>query len=367
MKNKLISDTTQKWTDERVGTEQQSCYIRKTWMLSAKSILKLPKIMTCIRFFDERESQELYKLIKKRNVFARHSWENNFYLQRIEDLANTTVIEIFRPGNPRDMNYEAQKIADLIEKLAILSSTLIMSRKMIQRKLAISSHRRSVFDITIGPKFWSLKSKSMPEQDVQGITIDERFCSRFESCGFPQLAFICLTCNDIADHVMSAINWLFESRQEPILSASIVKTSIALESLLISNESEPLAKSLSERTAFILSSDPDIRNKVSQIVKTFYDARSGVVHGSRKKLKKLTPGLVEGMDRLIVLLCLIIASNSNKWNSIESLIKWFEGQRWGAPASDIHIPFSNTYLLNAINLCNKEVAIDMNKSSNSST
>jgi len=50
---------------------------------------------------------------------------------------------------------------------------------------------------------------------------------------------------------------------------------------------------------------------------------------------------------------------------MDSLIKWFEGQRWGPPASDIHIPFSNSYLLNAINLCNKEVAKDINQSSNS--
>lgn len=133
----IISDTIRKWTDARISTERQSCYIRKAWMLSAKSILKLPKMMTCIRFFDEMESQELYKLIKKRNVFARHSWENDFYLQRVEDLANTTVIEIFRPGNIDDMIDEAQKIADLIEKLAVLSSSLIMPRGRFQQKLAI--------------------------------------------------------------------------------------------------------------------------------------------------------------------------------------------------------------------------------------
>ncbi len=351
------------WVDVRVNTEQQSRYIRTTWMLSAKSILKLPSSMTRIRFFDKKESQELYKLVKKRNVFARYYLGENYYLQRVEALANTTVIEIVRPGDPDDMIDEAKKIADLMEKLAILSSTFIMLRGTLQWKLAISPYRRSVFDITIGPKFYCLRSKSRKEQDLQGITIDERFCKRFERLGFPQLALLCLSNNDIANHVMSAINWLFESRQEPVISASIVKTSIALESLLISNESEPLAKSLSERTAFLLSSNPDIRNKVSQVVKRFYTARSKVVHGSQKKAKKLTPSLIEGMDRLIVLLCLILASNSNKWNSMDSLIKWCEGQRWGTPASDIHIPFSNTYLLKAINLCYQEGDADMKETS----
>jgi hypothetical protein len=160
-------------------------------------------------------------------------------------------------------------MADLTEKLAILSSSLMMRREMFHRLLAISLHRRSVFDITIERAFYRIRSKSKPEPSIRGITIDEKFCRRFERCGFPYLSLLCTSDNDIANRVISTINWLFESRHEPVLSASIVKTSIALESLLISNESEPLAKSLSERTAFILSSDPDIRYKVSQVVKRF--------------------------------------------------------------------------------------------------
>lgn len=195
--NVLNSDTIRKWKDMRISTEQQSHYIRTTWMLSAESTLKLLDT-TCIRFFSEEEAQELAKIARKRK----------------------------------------------------------------------------------------------PEPDIRGITINEKFCRRFERCGFPSLALLCTSDNDIANRVMSTINWLFESRQEPVLSASIVKTSIALESLLISNESEPLAKSLSERAAFILSSDPDIRQKISKIVKIFYDTRSGVVHGSQKKAKSLLQALL---------------------------------------------------------------------------
>jgi|LGVD01.1.fsa_nt_gb hypothetical protein len=351
--DELYSDMVHTWKDLRINSANQSNYIRTTWMLSAKSMLMLPKLNICIRFFNKEEAQALFALVKKRNVFARHSWENNFYLQRVEDLADITIINIIRTGNPDDIIDEVQITADLIEKLVFLSSTLVMSKKEIQRLLAISPYRRTIFDLTIGPKCNYIKSKSRSEPVIKGIIIDEKFCRRFERCGFPHLALLCTSDYNITERIISTINWLFESRQEPQLSASIVKTSIALESLLISSESEPLAKSLSERAAFILSSEPDIRHKISKIVKKFYDARSGVVHGSRKKSKMLTPNLVEGMDRLVILLCLTIASNSDKWDSMDSLLNWCESQRWGTSVSEIIIPFPNIYLKNAIKLFSK--------------
>lgn len=338
-----------------ISTQGLSRYIQTTWRLSAKSTLKLPDMITSIRLFSEEEAHNLAELARKRNVFARHSRESGFYVQRIRALANRTVIEVFRPGDPDDMSAEAQKVADLTEKLALLSSTLAMPREKLQRLLAISSHRRSEFDITIGRGFYYLRSKSRPEPITQGITIDERFCRRFERCGFPQLALLCVSRRDVANRVVLALDWLFESRQEPVLPAALVKTSIALESLLIFSESEPLARSLSERAAFILSSDAHTRKEVSRIVKRFYGVRSGVVHGSRKKAKKLTPSLVEGIDRLTVLLCLIIASNSDKWDSTNSLRDWCEYERWGTPTSDVRIPFPDSYLRNAVTLCLKDV------------
>lgn len=157
--DKLNPDMVRKWKDTRFSIEQQSRYIQTTWMLSAKSELILPN-KTCIRFFSREEAQKLAKLVLKKNIIARTMQEDYFYLQRIKDLAGTTVIEIFRYGNPDDMIDYAQKMADLTEKLAILSSTLIMRRELVHRLLAISLHRRSVFDITIGPAFYWLRSKS---------------------------------------------------------------------------------------------------------------------------------------------------------------------------------------------------------------
>jgi hypothetical protein len=134
-----------------------------------------------------------------------------------------------------------------------------------------------------------------------------------------------------------------------------LQTSIALESLLILSESESLAQTLSERAAFILSPEPGRRQHISRILKRFYDARSGVVHGSQKKAKKLTPSLLETVDRLTILLRLVIAANAKVWPSSNALREWCETQRWGAPSNEIKIPFPDLYLRNALLSGQKEL------------
>ena len=207
----------------------------------------------------------------------------------------------------------------------------------------------------ISPGYRFLRSRARPAPVAQGVLIDERFCKRFSRCSFNTLPDYMQSRTDIAKRVSRSLDWLFDSRTEPRLEAAVVKTSIALESLLIFSESESLAQSLSERAAFVLSSNPDRRHLISRTLKRFYEARSGVVHGSQKKAKKLTPALLETVDRLAILLCLIIAANSRLWYSADALREWCEGQRWGDPSKEVQIPFPGSYLRNAIALSQDEL------------
>ncbi len=337
-----------------IGKPQPSHYIRTTWMLSAQTTLKFADF-SIIRFFSVNEADKLTELVRKRNIFARHSWENNFYLKQAQGLANHTIIEVFRPGDPKDISEEAEEVATILEQLTVLSSTLVLTRDELQRKLGISSKPRTERDFIIGPAFRFLRSRARPTPTVKGICIDERFSKRFSRCGFDELAGYCLSNSKFAPRVLSALNWLFESKIEPRQPASVVKTSIALESLLIFSESESLAQSLSERGAFILSSDPIRRQQISRILKRFYTARSGIVHGSHKK-RKLTPFFLEAVDRITILLCLVVAANSQLWTDIETLKNWCEIQRWGKPSIEIKIPFPDSFLRKAITLAEKGAA-----------
>lgn len=331
-----------------------SRFIRTTWMLSAKKTLHFSDASQ-IRYFSANEANELAEQVRKRNVFARHSWENHFYVQRSRELADHTVIEVFRPGDPRAIADQAEKVARSIERLTVLSSTLAVDRNQLQRRLGITEQSRTEINFIADHSFRFLRSRAKPEPSSQGIDIDNRFGNRFIKCGFDRLAEYIQTRSEIANRLTLSQEWLFDSRTEPRLSASVVKTAIALESLLIFSESESLAQTLSERAAFILSSSPARRQLISRIIKRFYDARSGVVHGSQKKAKKLTPLLVEIVDRLAIMLHLVLAANASMWPSTDSLREWCELERWGEPSTKVKIPFPDLYLRNTVQMSQQEL------------
>lgn len=335
------------------GQPIPSRYIRTSWMFSAQRILKYSGFSK-ICFFSNDEANELAETLRKRNVFARHSRENNFYVQRAKGLSNQTIIEVFLQGDPKSICDEAERIADVLERVTILSSTIALRKEGLLRKLGIGLKNRTEINLILSSDYRFLQSHTHPAPNVQGIVIDDNFCKRFTRCGFATLADYVFSNFELSNRVARSVQWLFDSRIEPRLPASIVKTSIALESLLIFSESESLAQALSERAAFILSSDPSRRKNISRILKRFYEVRSGVVHGNQKKAKKLTPSLLETVDRLTILLCLVIASNSKLWQKTEDLQEWCETQRWGEPSSEVNIPFSDVYLRNALITGSKE-------------
>lgn len=336
------------------GISGFSRFIQTTSILRAQVSLNFDEDCS-IRFLGSDEVSKLVEQVRKRNVFARHSRENNFYVQRAQSLAEHTVIEIFRPGDPKTIAEEAKRTADLIEKITVLSTTLVTPKIGLLRKIGIGSKPRIETNLIIGPKFQYLRSRSRPAPTAEGIIIDGRFRKRFLRSGLDRLLVFFQGNSEIVNRVLHSLEWLYDSRTEPQMAASIVKSSIALESLLVFSQSESLAQSLSERVSFILSQDPSIRKETSRIIKRFYDVRSGIVHGSRKKGKMPTPSFLDAIDRFILLLYLIIASNASRWTSTDSLREWCESQRWGYPATDIVIPFPKFYLKNAVEMALKTI------------
>jgi hypothetical protein len=327
----------------------QCVYIRTSWLLHAEATLVLPG-SSRIRFFDEVEAAKFAETMRRRNVVARIGGTNNHYRRQASELSNRTIIEVLRVGNPVELYEQGESVARLIEKLTILSTTLFLQRKDLLRKLGLSENIMPEVNFTVTRQFGFIRSQSHRVPTVTGIVIDEKFCKRFLKCGFNGLFEYCLVLSDLAKRVKTSSEWLFESRRETRITAAVVKTAIALESLLIFSESESLARTLSERAAFILSPSPEARHEISRVIGQFYDVRSGVVHGSQKKAKKLTSGLIECVDRLILLLHLVISANPHLWPDVDALRVWCETQRWGRPSSDVIYPFSRTYLSNALAL-----------------
>jgi hypothetical protein len=331
------------------GSSTESHYIRTTSQLRAEVPLKFPD-SSQLRFFSEIEATKLAETLRRRNVFARHSGENDFYVKQVAQLSNRTIIELYRFGEPDETYQQASEVAELIELLAVLSSVLVLKKDAFLRQLGINSNVRPEVDLIAASDMKFIRSRSQRRSKSEGILVNKQFHNRFTKSGFVELYQYCQTQSDLARRVQTSADWLLESRREPRLNASVVKTAIALESLLIFAESESLARSLSERAAFILTPIPAMRHSIARIISRFYDARSGVVHGSKKKAKRLSASLVESVDRISLLLYLVISTNQKLWPNVDTLRAWCEEQRWGAPSSNVIVPFSRSYLKNAIAL-----------------
>jgi len=287
---------------------------------------------------------------RRRNVFSRHSWENSFYIQRISQLAGATVIEVLAPGPLDTIISGAREKAALAERVAFISSALSTKRTRTQQILAITPRRRFTFDLAISANFRYLRSSSRRQPAARGIPVDATFVKRFSRCGFPALLGLASGRSETAVRVKQAIGWLSESRQEPDLRSALVKTSIALENLLVRGDSEGLRGPLSERTAFLLAGDAATRRRLARAVARFYNARSEVVHGRQRKTAMISSSMLEGVDRLVLLLILTMGNNPTLWTSFEDVLSWIDDQKWGATVQRIRRPFPGSHLTRALQL-----------------
>jgi hypothetical protein len=303
-----------------------------------------------IRRISADESRALAEQTRKRNVFARHSWENSFYLKRIGQLEEATVVEVFHSGALDQVLPTARTLATVVEKVAFISSTLGLKRERTHQLVALSRHRRYGFDLAISPGFRYCHSSERQEAAPRGIPVDDTFVRRFNRCGFPALVAASASSGDVGKRLEQGVNWLFESRQETSVHAAVVKTAIALESLLIASDTENFRGPLAERAAFILADDPARRRRIAKSIKGFYDLRSSIVHGGRRRLPSDPADLLEGVDRIVVLLLLTVASNVGAWTSFDLVVEAVEDRKWGGGSTNLSRPFPASHLSRTLHL-----------------
>lgn len=308
---------------------------------------------TRIRHYGSDQAAVLYELLRKRNVFARLRHDRDSYSQRAAAFADKAVIEVVRNGSPDHVRTEVTLASDIAEQVTVLAASLVVPRQKMLNQLGIGGRPSETVELLRGPGLAVLRTKTSPIPAGGGVHVDAALAKRVKATGLGHLYTACCCVGDLSKRLATALGWLFESRCEPRLSAAIVKTAIAMESLLILTESESLARSLSERMAFLLSEDATERRRVATVVKRSYDARSRVVHGSRKKRAMAAPELLEGVDRLLALALGVVASGASGWATSADLSEWCEAERWGAPQSIVR-PFQKKYVRAALALCERK-------------
>ena len=179
--------------------------MRFSWMLNALERLEISQDIS-VRKLSAIEINKLVSQTRSRNIFARHSWENNFYIQRLESLSEQTIIEIFLSGDPNSIASKAEQISRILESCILLSSVFTIKRHQLQIKLGLFSKKKLDFDFIIGPKMQYLKSRSRIKTKAPGITIDQRFINRFFGSGFNALFNFLNEDHEIASRVKRSIN-----------------------------------------------------------------------------------------------------------------------------------------------------------------
>ena len=324
-------------------------YMRTTSLFHAVVPVLFPD-GTRIRYISQADCDSLCEILRNRNPFSRHRADRDFYYKRAAAFANTTVIEVARPGLPDDVRAVVAEASDVAEQVSLIAASLVLKKPQLLGCLGIGARPATQVELLRGPRLEALRAKTTPTPPGGGYRTDSAMARRVHATGLALVYSACGKFGETRDRLRLALGWLFESRCEPRFEAAVVKTAIALESLLILSESESLSRALSERMAFLLSDIPIERKRISALIKNFYDARSGIVHGGKKKIKAYKKlHMLDAVDRLVALALSVVGAGISTWPSTEEFRRWCEEERWGAP-QNIDRPFSKTYIKNALKL-----------------
>jgi hypothetical protein len=330
---------------------EASVYLQTSSRLRAEDDLSLAAstaASTRIYRLDQTRCEQLLMSVRRQNVFLRVRGDRDFYLRQIQALADRTVIEVQLMGRPAEMLPRAAAVADVAERVVMLAASLAMRKKDYLRALGISSHGDQI-GLARSADCMAFSSRTKRRPRARGLLLSRQLTSRVTRAGFDELYRVCILGAFPGPRVKAALDWLVESRCEPRFDAAVVKTAIALESLLSLSERGSIARSLAERTAFLLSSDPRIRDQASRAINRFYQLRSETVHAGRRG--KPAPGaILDGVDRLVTLVMLQLAGNASEFPDEPALRKWLNNERWGRP-SQLAQPYSGSHVRAALGLC----------------
>lgn len=320
-------------------------YLHTTRWVSAETTVKISTGCK-IRNYSESEAKQTAQVVRNRNVSARVSGPRDFYYQRAENLSDETVVEIINSDQILS-DERLSRVAKLAEAVLVASIVLQGDRSSFLR--SVVGVREEFFDLNItkDARETSVSSTSQVEKEPSGLAVDSTAARRFRKNGFPDLYAIANGDSKLSTRLERSLGWLIQSRTDKSVSSAIVKTSTALETLVVIGR-EPTRRALSERGAYILSDDPDERRRISRAIKTFYSKRGNIVHGKGDVSDEETVRILEFGDRLSVLIALVLSSNGNKWENADDVRRHCDAVRWGEDRTCSR-PWSRRYLNTALN------------------
>lgn len=128
--------------------------------------------------------------------------------------------------------------------------------------------------------------------------------------------------SEMEKRLLTAVNFFGKAVQETDPVDAFLKTTIAMETLLLrDNNTEPITGNLSERTAFLLKDTLDGRLELRRLVSTLYGTRSRIAHhGSTDEAMASLPTI----QNICFDLLYKVASIIDKHETVESLVGWID-------------------------------------------
>ena len=210
-------------------------YLRTLPYFDARESVRLTDTINVSRI-SSSEAQRLAKFVRSNHVFSRIG-NHRTYLERAESLAGETVLhmrahEVVSADDMRER-------ADLAVRCLLLARTLAGERGGQVRSLTGAGH--GGFDLHISPYEYGvqLRSNSEGRPRTSGLRLGGVDSRRISRLGIGEFYEFLVEGSKLAASASRGLDWLWQSRFERDVRAAAVKTSTALESILVFGRERP--------------------------------------------------------------------------------------------------------------------------------
>ena len=127
------------------------------------------------------------------------------------------------------------------------------------------------------------------------------------------------------EKLLSSILLFSEASTKRNVPDKLVYTTVALESFLSTNPTEPIQWNLADRIAYLMEELPEKRMEVVKLVKDGYAARSAYVHHGKHPENDI---VVRDFIHLVWMLFMKLSMNSAGFQTVEEMLNWIDKRKY---------------------------------------
>lgn len=301
------------------------------YVVTGGPIVVIPPDVLRVRTLGADEVAGLMARRARSSVFARLRGTPDSYTRRLTELGGQTVIDVRLKGLPEDAGEKLRRRADIAEDAMAVAVWCTLGRARFENALQ-AQPGSAQFEVLIA-RNWKLRTKSKPRPASRPLELTASTRRVAARLGVWLVAEVAAGDAPIGERLRVALHWLAEAAHDRSRAAAAVKLSTALESLL-GNGHDSATRSVSERSAYLLSDDPQRRRDIARAAKAMYTVRSEAVHGLKQGDLALPGPWIDAACKLVLAVAAVIATNRQAWPKHHQMVEWTDQCRWG-PAQSV--------------------------------